>query len=208
MEDMKDHLGRPVVAVTGIGVVTSLGVGKADNWAALTAGRSGIHPIRRFPIDHLPRTIAGTVDFLPSSDQGLGRAHLRACRDGGARGARRGGFDNGDFAGPLFVASPPVETGLAGPLRDVPFGRRGRRGARLLKVARDLKDQRVFETTQFGTIADRLADSFGTQGLPITLSTACASGATAIQLGVEAIRRGEATGRCRSAPTARRPPRR
>jgi 3-oxoacyl-[acyl-carrier-protein] synthase II len=29
------------------------------------------------------------------------------------------------------------------------------------------------------------------RGLPITLSTACASGATAIQLGVEAIRRGE-----------------
>ena len=40
-------------------------------------------------------------------------------------------------------------------------------------------------------IADRLADRFGTRGLPITLSTACASGATAIQLGVEAIRRGE-----------------
>ena len=36
-----------------------------------------------------------------------------------------------------------------------------------------------------------LADRFGTRGPPITLSTACASGATAIQLGVEAIRRGE-----------------
>jgi 3-oxoacyl-[acyl-carrier-protein] synthase II len=34
--------------------------------------------------------------------------------------------------------------------------------------------------------------SFGTKGSPISLSTACASGATAIQLGVEAIRRGEA----------------
>ena len=43
----------------------------------------------------------------------------------------------------------------------------------------------------FGAIADRLADRFGTRGLPITLSTACASGATAIQLGVEAVRRGE-----------------
>ena len=51
----------------------------------------------------------------------------------------------------------------------------------------------MFETSQFGSIADRLADRFGTRGLPITLSTACASGATAIQLGVEAIRRGEAT---------------
>ena len=45
---------------------------------------------------------------------------------------------------------------------------------------------------QLGTIAYRLAERYGTKGLPISLSTACASGATAIQQGVEAIRRGEA----------------
>ena len=43
----------------------------------------------------------------------------------------------------------------------------------------------------FGSVADHLAETFGTKGSPISLSTACASGATAIQLGVEAIRRGE-----------------
>jgi 3-oxoacyl-[acyl-carrier-protein] synthase II len=36
-----------------------------------------------------------------------------------------------------------------------------------------------------------VAERFGTRGSPISLSTACSSGATAIQLGVEAIRRGE-----------------
>jgi 3-oxoacyl-[acyl-carrier-protein] synthase II len=41
------------------------------------------------------------------------------------------------------------------------------------------------------SVADHLAEKFGTQGSPISLSTACASGASAIQLGVEAIRRGE-----------------
>jgi 3-oxoacyl-[acyl-carrier-protein] synthase II len=44
----------------------------------------------------------------------------------------------------------------------------------------------------FGSVAEHLADRFGTKGSPISLSTACASGASAIQLGVEAIRRGEA----------------
>src|SRR6185437_9612249 len=44
----------------------------------------------------------------------------------------------------------------------------------------------------FGSVADHLAETIGTKGSPISLSTACASGATAIQLGVEAIRRGEA----------------
>ena len=53
MATTTDHLGRPLVAVTGIGVVTSLGVGKQDNWAALTSGKSGIHRITRFPVEHL-----------------------------------------------------------------------------------------------------------------------------------------------------------
>ena len=44
----------------------------------------------------------------------------------------------------------------------------------------------------FGSVADHLAATLGTKGSPISLSTACASGASAIQLGVEAIRRGEA----------------
>ena len=48
-----------------------------------------------------------------------------------------------------------------------------------------------YERFMFGSVADQLADRFGTKGSPISLSTACASGATAIQLGVEAIRRGE-----------------
>jgi 3-oxoacyl-[acyl-carrier-protein] synthase II len=41
-------------------------------------------------------------------------------------------------------------------------------------------------------VAEHLAERFGTKGSPISVSTACASGASAIQLGVEAIRRGEA----------------
>jgi 3-oxoacyl-[acyl-carrier-protein] synthase II len=41
------------------------------------------------------------------------------------------------------------------------------------------------------SVANNLAERFGTKGSPISLSTACASGATSIQLGLEAIRRGE-----------------
>ena len=67
---MRDHRSRPVVAITGIGVVSSLGVGLADNWKAVTAGRSGIHRITRFPIAHLRTTIAGTIDYLPVECRG------------------------------------------------------------------------------------------------------------------------------------------
>ena len=44
---------------------------------------------------------------------------------------------------------------------------------------------------QIGGIAYRLAEKYKTKGLPISLSTACASGATSIQQGMEAIRRGD-----------------
>jgi 3-oxoacyl-[acyl-carrier-protein] synthase II len=41
-------------------------------------------------------------------------------------------------------------------------------------------------------VGEHLAARFGTRGAPIAISTACATGASAIQLGIEAIRRGEA----------------
>ena len=58
----RDKAGRPIIAITGIGLVTPLGVGKADNWAKLSAGQSGIRRITRFPIEGLRTTIAGAVD--------------------------------------------------------------------------------------------------------------------------------------------------
>ncbi len=65
MTATRDKFGRPIVVVTGMGVVTSLGAGKADNWKKLTAGKSGIRTITRFPTDGLKTTMAGTVDFVP-----------------------------------------------------------------------------------------------------------------------------------------------
>ena len=191
MAKLNDHMGRPIVAVTGIGVVTSLGVGKADNWAALTAGISGIHPITRFPVDHLNTRISGTVDFLPSSSKGASLLTYDLAEIAAQEAVAEAGLDWGDFGGPLFLASPPVELDWSERFSLYNSDKHDIGAERLLRVARGLKGLDVFETTQFGSIADRLADRFGTRGLPITLSTACASGATSIQLGVEAIRRGE-----------------
>ena len=87
MTATRDKFGRPIVVVTGMGVVTSLGAGKTDNWAKLTAGESGIRTITRFPTDGLKTTMAGTVDFVPvepfsSTDlsERLGRNRHRGSR--------------------------------------------------------------------------------------------------------------------------------
>ncbi|MBS3651825.1 beta-ketoacyl-ACP synthase [Pseudaminobacter sp. 19-2017] len=190
MAKLTDHLGRPIVAVTGIGVVTSLGVDKRDNWGALTAGRSGIHPITRFPVDHLNTRISGMVDFLSSSSQGASALTYELAELAAAEAIGQSGI-SGDFRGPLFLASPPVE--LSWQSRFAMYGQSDEAEgyARLLAVAHKQNGTDVFSSVMFGAVADRLADRFGAVGLPITLSTACASGATAIQLGVEAIRRGE-----------------
>jgi len=74
MAASRDKFGRPIVVVTGMGIVTSLGAGKQDNWTKLTAGESGIRTITRFPIDGLKTTMAGTIDFItvePSSSTAL-----------------------------------------------------------------------------------------------------------------------------------------
>jgi 3-oxoacyl-[acyl-carrier-protein] synthase II len=191
MVKMTDHLGRPVVAVTGIGVVTSLGVGKKDNWTALTSGRSGIHPLTRFPIDHLNTRICGTVDFLDSSSKGSTALTYDLAELAALEAIAESGLSADNFGGPLFLASPPVELDWHDRFKLYAAGKTGPAADRVLEIARGLNSLEIFDTSQFGSIADHLADRLGTRGLPITLSTACASGATAIQLGVEAIQRGE-----------------
>ena len=105
-----DKFGRPIVVVTGMGVVTSLGAGKADNWAKLTAGESGIRTITRFPIDGLKTTMAGTVDFVPVepfSSTVLGEKLADIATEEAI--AQAGIGHKGDFPGPLFLAVAPVE---------------------------------------------------------------------------------------------------
>ncbi len=49
------------VVVTGLGVITPLGLDVEETWTALCAGRSGVGPITRFDTTDFPVTIAGEV---------------------------------------------------------------------------------------------------------------------------------------------------
>ncbi len=189
-----DHLGRPIVVVTGTGIITSLGQGQTENWRALTGGVSGIHRITRFPIGGLRTTIAGTVDFIPVPEpsapayaQRLAELVVEEALGESAIG------HPGDFPGPLFMALPPVEMewpqrralAAAAAVND------GLSYADLIRTADQGHFEPWFERFLFASVGEGLANRFGTKGSPIATSTACASGGTAIQLGVEAIRRGE-----------------
>ncbi|MBV9078667.1 MAG: beta-ketoacyl-ACP synthase [Methylobacteriaceae bacterium] len=194
MASTTDKQGRPLVAVTGMGVVTSLGQGVEDNWAGLVAGRSGVRQIARFPVAGLRTQIAATVDFVPADPfcaPSLSEELARRAADEAVAQSRLG--RPGDFPGALFMAVPPVE--MEWPQREALAAAAPERNevgyGALLAAAETGRFKPWHELFLFGTVADRIADRFGTVGSPISLSTACSSGGTAIQLGVEAIRRGE-----------------
>ncbi len=192
MTGSRDPFAR-AVAVTGIGMITSLGCGVAENWRRLIAGESGIRRIARFPTEGLRTQIAGCVDFMdvdPVTIPALSRAMAEAVSDEAvaASGIAEGGAIDGD----LFLAAPPIEHDWESrfDLLDTvdPGGGPYGRGDGAAGTEETLPWHREFLN---GSLADRLAERHGCTGSPITLTTACASGASAIQLGVESIRRGE-----------------
>ena len=106
----RDKAGRPIVAVTGIGVVTSLGVGKADNWAKLSGGDSGIRRISRFSTDGLKTTMAGTVNDVYKDNMAPAELSERMALLAGEEAIAQSGIGSkGHFPGPLCLAPPPLE---------------------------------------------------------------------------------------------------
>jgi 3-oxoacyl-[acyl-carrier-protein] synthase II len=186
--------GKPI-AITGIGMVTSLGKGVAENWRRLTAGESGIHRIERFPTEGLRTTIAGSVDFMDDAPITI-PSHSSAMADHAiAEAMENAGWRGRDFPGDLFLAAPPIEHDwesrryLSARLdcgENSPYSP----GRPCTPPPPGLRP--YFEDFLNGTLADRMAEKYRVRGSPITLTTACASGATTIQLAVEAIRRGDA----------------
>ena len=56
------------VVVTGLGLVTPLGIGVKNNWDGITSGKSGIAAIESFDVSDLPAKIAGQVPRGSASD--------------------------------------------------------------------------------------------------------------------------------------------
>lgn len=189
-----DAKGRPIVVVTGMGLVTSLGRTKDETWAAMTEGRSGIRRITRFPTDGLRTTIAGTVEGFGGDDSSAYERSLALARAVAAEAKEQARFPRrAPVPGRLFIATPPSELewphlrslDQACPRDQEPsyFG--------LTAAARSGQYRHLAPHASFSAIADAVQDCIGTRGAPISICTACASGATAIQLGMEAIRRGD-----------------
>ncbi len=76
MSPRRAHPGAPAIAVTGIGLVTPVGLGREEVWLNLLAGKSGIAPVTSFDTSAYNVHLGGEVKgFRPEE-------HLRRLRAG------------------------------------------------------------------------------------------------------------------------------
>ena len=76
---MPERNGRTRVVVTGLGLVTPIGIGREEVWASATAGRGGAGPITLFDAAELDTRIACEVKGFEPTDFIEKRAARTAC---------------------------------------------------------------------------------------------------------------------------------
>ena len=168
------------IAIEAAGVVTPIGQDLETFWSALVTGTSGISQIERFPVGDLRVGRGGEIKKL-SRIKAWGRVpDCRATRLlvsaadelAAHAGLRSLGLAPARVAVVLGTALGGVEEGETALAGD---GRRRR-----------LRD------ALYDAPAHNLARWLGCRGPVITVSTACASGATALAVGADLLRAGEA----------------
>lgn len=172
------------VAVTGLGLVTPLGIGKAAFWDSLIAGAVAVDTLTRFDASAFPSRIAAEIpDFDASAYMERRRMQwtdrfsqlavvgaLLACEDAGVRfdGRSDVGIYTGSALGGLTYAEEQIAA----------FHEHG------LRAVRPLLTLSVFG----GAAASNIAIEFGIHGPTIANSDSCAAGAIAIGQAFQAIR--------------------
>jgi 3-oxoacyl-[acyl-carrier-protein] synthase II len=168
------------IAIAAAGVVTPIGPDLEAFWSALITGASGISQIERFPVADLRVQRGGEVKKLGRIKDWCGVPDCRAtrlliaaaddlCVQAGFRPL------------PLDPARVAVVVGTA--LGGVEEGEKA--------LAGDHPRRRLRDALYDGP-GDRLARWLGSRGPVITVSTACASGATALAAAADLLRRDEA----------------
>jgi 3-oxoacyl-(acyl-carrier-protein) synthase len=162
------------VAITGLGIVSGLGLGPDVHLKALRATRTGLRPLSLFSLPGLPSLPVGEVD--PSVVEGRHPSRSIAL----ALLAARQAIAQQAPSGSGLVA---VGTTTGGILESEEhyLRHRGQEGR---------PDRELLKHHPAGAIADVLASELGLQGERQTFSTACSSSANAIGYGAACIRQG------------------
>ena len=177
------------VAVTGIGVVSPIGIGPRQFWSALSAGRSGIAAVEGLEITPGQPRIAAAVrdfasrEFVASTHHRrmdpLSRMTVAACRMALDDARALGGVDP-ERAGIVFGSALGAATESLHQLD------------RLFQRGPAAVSPMAFPNLVLNAPASYAAMEFGFSGVNFTLSQAEVSGEAAIALGADAVRNGRA----------------
>lgn len=175
------------IAITGLGMVTSLGAGTALNWEAMLAGKSGVRRVS-FDASGLPVEIAACVQHPRVDPNGTILQRARELGDLALDEAlRQARLPSAPFPGEFFIAPP---------CRDLEWNVAARRVQASRQTSYDglcehIRQHEAPSIESFEHIGAHYARRHQLTRIPLCMTTACASGATAVQYAVEAIRRGE-----------------
>ncbi|MBI2939498.1 MAG: beta-ketoacyl-ACP synthase II [Chloroflexi bacterium] len=185
--ELEGRPGRRRVVVTGLGVISPIGVGTDAFWRSLREGRSGIRTIDRFDTSDLPSKVAGLVDGF-EAEAYVGRKAARRMDRATQMGVAVASMAI-EAAG-LPIRQHPEEVGVAyGAGLSMPLTFEGefevfrREGAR--RVSPFLIPM-VIPNAVAGTISIHT----GAQGPTVPISTACATGNDCIGNAYALIQRG------------------
>ena len=161
------------VRIVAAGVVTPIGRDLDAFWSGLLAGADGISTVERFRVDDLKVPRGGEIKTLsePTGDVACRATRLLACAAD-------------DLLGRAPLDADPVRTAI---VVGTALG-----GVEELDLALgDPDDTEHAAAALYDAPAHGLAKRLGVRGPVITISTACASGATAMGIGADLLRSGE-----------------
>jgi 3-oxoacyl-[acyl-carrier-protein] synthase II len=169
------------IAVTGLGAVSALGIGRARLAAGLRAGACGFGALTRFPAEGFRASgVAELREPLPPPAAGAGRRGLSRCDRLAIEAAREAAADARlEEIDPARVAVI-FGAGAGGTLEAEEYFLERWRGAR--RAARPLAAQLP------SAAGDAVALLLGARGPRATLATACSSSAHAIGLALDLLR--------------------
>ena len=178
------------VVVTGIGLVSSVGIGTEDTWNALCAGRSGIGPITHFDASEFTARIAGEVkgfdplQFVDKKDVKKMDVFIQFAIAASEFAVRDAGLKTGHALGPrvgVYIAS-----GIGG------FSTIEREHRALLNGGPRKISPFFIPSAIINLAAGQVSIRLGASGPNSAVCTACSAGAHAVGDAFEIVRRGAA----------------
>ena len=192
------------VVITGIGLVTSLGIGVEPTWRGLIEGRSGIRPIRSYDTSSLRTKLGGEIDGFQPEQFVTQRRNLRMMTRndqlalaGATLAVRDSGLELGaqNERAALFVGSNKEVSNPTALLEGILLARREDGSVdfgRIGEVAKSTFPPLFYVEGLQAASLFYISQAFGLMGANTYFAGTAESGAVAVGRAFRAIRRGEA----------------